>query len=91
MCPIIKKAWAHFINSYKGRTGSIYHDTEEFLEHFDDLNNSCDFKKNEYVLKLFFQAENPSLRKDIEVLDIDEITGGDNDKIRIPLPLGKFR
>ena len=91
MCGWYCMAWAHFINSYKGRTGSIYHDTEEFLEHFDDLNNSCDFKKNEYCLKLFFQAENPSLRKDIEVLDIDEITGGDNDKIRIPLPLGKFR
>lgn len=91
MCGWYCMAWGHFINSFKGRTGSIYHDTEEFLEHFDDLNNSCNFKKNEYILKLFFQAENPSLRKDVEVLDIDEITGGDTDKIRIPLPLGKFR
>ena len=75
---------------HKGRSGSIYHDTEEFLDHFDDLNHSCDFKKNEYILKLFFQSDNPSLKKDIEVIDIDEITSGNEDKIRIPLPLGKI-
>jgi len=91
MCGWYCMAWGHFINSFKGRTGSIYHDTEDFLDHFDDLNNSCDFKKNEYCLKLFFQSENPSLRKDIDVLDIDDITGGDDDKIRIPLPLGRFK
>ncbi len=82
-------AWAHYINAFKGRAGFIYIDTENFLEHFDDLNTSCDFKKNEYILKMFFQSENPSLRKPIDVgIDPNDISK-DGAGIVIPTDLGK--
>jgi len=45
---------------------------------FDDLNKSVDFKKNEYILKHFFRSEDPSLRKEIDVIKpTDSITGED--------------
>jgi hypothetical protein len=68
-------AFLHFINESPYRQKSLYADTEKFLEMFDDLNKSIDFKKNEYVLKHFFQAKDPALRKGVDVLpDVDSIT-----------------
>ncbi len=60
-------ALGHFLTSSKYRTGNLYHDVEEFLEMFDDLNTSIDWKKNEYILKMFFQSENN--KKEIDVLN----------------------
>ena len=60
-------AYLHFINAFPQRSGDLYSDTEAFLSLFDDLNKSCDFKKNEYILKHFFQSSDPSLRKAISV------------------------
>jgi len=60
-------AYLHFINAFPQRSGDLYDDTEGFLSLFDDLNTSCDFKKNEFILKHFFQASDPSLRKPITV------------------------
>lgn len=60
-------AYLHFINAFPQRSGDLYDDTEGFLSLFDDLNTSCDFKKNEYILKHFFVASDPSLRKPISV------------------------
>ena len=40
---------------------------EDFLFFFDDLNQSIDFKKNEYILKHFFESSDPKLRKEIDV------------------------
>lgn len=75
-------AFLHFINVYPQRSKNLYWDTEGFLELFEDLNKSIDFKKNEYILKMFFQPENPAERNPIEVIsDPDEITGGCEDKI----------
>jgi hypothetical protein len=75
-------AFLHFINEFPQRTKSLYWDTEAFLSLFEDLNESIDFKKNEYVLKMFFQSSDPSERKPIEVIsDPNNITGGCNDKI----------
>lgn len=75
-------AYLHFINAYENRSKRLYWDTEEFLSLFEDLNKSTDFKKNEYILKLFFQSEDPSKRKPIEVIaDPDTITGGNEDRI----------
>jgi hypothetical protein len=56
----------------------LYQDVEGFLSLFEDLNKSIDFKKNEYVLKMFFQPKDPKLRKPIEVIaaDTDRITDG---------------
>lgn len=61
-------AWLHFINNFSHRERDIYLDTENFLEFFDDLNKSIDFKKNEYILKLFFQPKDPTKRKEIDVI-----------------------
>jgi hypothetical protein len=71
-------AFLHWINSGFGKTGDIYEDTGSFLEMFDDLNKSVDFKKNEYILKHFFQPKDPKLRKEIEIdLNPSEIVSGD--------------
>jgi len=78
-------AWLHFITAYKGRTGRLYQDTEEFLSLFQDLGTSVDWKQNEFILKLFFQPEDPRERKDIEVLgDPNSITDGDTQELFAP-------
>jgi hypothetical protein len=71
-------AFLHWINSGFAKSGDLYQDTGTFLELFDDLNKSVDFKKNEYVLKHFFQPKDPKLRKEIDVFtNPNEIVGGD--------------
>lgn len=73
-------AFLHFINNFSHRTKDIYSDTDNFLDFFDDLNKSIDFKKNEYILKHFFQPENIKLRKEINIIsDIDNIDNGNED------------
>jgi len=67
-CGFYCLALAHFINSSKYRSGNLYDDVECFLDMFDDLNESVDFKKNEYILKHFFRSEDPSKRKEIDVI-----------------------
>jgi hypothetical protein len=54
------------------------------MDMFDDLNKSCDFKKNEYILKYFFRAEDPSLRKEVDVITSADEKGG-IDMMKIPV------
>ena len=61
-------ALLHYINPSKYKSGNFYQDIETFLGLFDDLNESVDFKKNEYILKHFFQPSDPKLRKEIEIV-----------------------
>lgn len=61
-------ALAHYINTYKGRSGDIYSDSSNFIDLFDDLNTSIDWKKNEYILKQFFQSSDKDKRKPVDVL-----------------------
>lgn len=87
-------AFLHFINNFSNRTRDLYQDTEHFLDFFDDLNKTIDFKKNEYMLKHFFQPKDPSQRKAIEVIadpsTIDTDTNGDRiDMLSIPVSIGK--
>jgi hypothetical protein len=77
-------AFGHFINSSQYRSGMMLMDASTFLEMFDDLNKSVDFKKNEYILKHFFRSEDPSLRKDVDVI-IEEDTPGGVDMMKIPV------
>jgi hypothetical protein len=73
-------AYLHFINNFSHRTKDLHNDTEHFLEFFDDLNKSIDFKKNEFMLKQFFQPKDPKLRKEISIIsNPDSIEDGDND------------
>lgn len=75
-------AFLHFINVYPQRSKNLYWDTEAFLSLFEDLNKSIDWKKNEYILKMFFQPEDETKRKPIEVLaDPNDITNGLTDRI----------
>jgi hypothetical protein len=78
-------AFLHFINAYPQRSKNLYWDSEAFVDLFEDLNKSVDFKKNEYILKMFFQPEDACKRKAIEVFaDPDDITGGSTDKLKPP-------
>ncbi len=71
-------ALLHFINASEYRTKDLYTDVENFLDMFDDLNKSVDFKKNEYILKHFFRSKDPKLRKAIDIIsDTDHITSED--------------
>lgn len=83
-CGFYCLAFAHFINSSKFRSGSLYNDAETFLELFEDLNKSTDFKKNEYILKLFFRSADPELRKEIDVITQDD-TPGELDGFKLPV------
>ena len=58
-------AFLHFINASQFRSQDLYMDVGAFLDMFDDLNKSIDFKKNEYILKHFFQA--PDIKNNIDV------------------------
>ena len=75
-CGFYCLALGHFLNSSKHRSGSLYHDVDAFMEMFEDLNKSVDFKKNEYILKHFFRSEDPSLRKEIDVITSEDEKGG---------------
>ena len=89
-CGFYCLAIAHFINSCKLRTGHLYNDVDTFLEMFDDLNTSIDWKKNEYILKHFFVSSDPKLKKEIDVIkplnsisSEDEKGGKDLQKIEV--------
>jgi len=66
-CGFACLAFLHYINAYGDRTRNLYEDTEDFLELFEDLNTSVDWKQNEYMLKMFFRSSDPTKRKPIEV------------------------
>jgi hypothetical protein len=60
------------------------------MDFFDDLNVEVDFKKNEFILKQFFQSADPALRKQIDVIKpIDSISKesekGGIDMFKIPI------
>jgi hypothetical protein len=68
-------AFLHFINECPHRSRHLITDANTFMEMFDDLNTSKNWKKNEWVLKHFFQSKDPLMRKTVDVLDdnIDEM------------------
>lgn len=87
-CGFYCLAMGHFINASKFRSGHLYNDVESFLDMFDDLNISIDWKKNEYILKHFFRSEDPALRTAIDVIKpLESITSedekGGNDMMKI--------
>lgn len=83
-------AFLHFINSSQYRSKDLFQDVETFLDMFDDLNTSIDFKKNEYILKHFFRSKDLNSRGTIEV-DTDTIVedeeGNRPDLTKIPVGL----
>jgi len=79
-CGYYCAGFLHFINSSIHRKANLYIDTETFLEMFDDLNKSCDWKKNEWVLKNFFRSAKAKDRKEINVMAENIITKGETGK-----------
>ena len=67
ICGFYVLAWLYYITKYEHRNKSLYYDTSQFLDMFDDLNKSVDFKKNEFILKNFFRSANPDERIPITV------------------------
>ena len=91
-CGWFCSAFLHFVNTWDNRTKDFYYDVENFLDLFDDLNTSIDWKKNEWVLKQFFQSKDPSKRKEIDVIsNTNNIMGDDTgkgiDMMRIPVDI----
>jgi hypothetical protein len=81
-------AFLHYINKFDRRTGNLYVDVAQFLDFFEDLNTSADFKKNEFILKHFFQSKDPAKRREIDVFtDINSIDGEDDTGVKIPAEL----
>jgi len=79
-------AFLHFINSSQYRSKDLFTDVSTFLDMFDDLNKSIDFKKNEYILKHFFRNKNIEERTPV---DIDAIVEPDNTRVdMMKLPAG---
>jgi len=87
-------ALSHYINKYSGRTGIFYDDIDDFLDMFDDLNKSIDWKKNEYILKQFFLDEEKDGRINNDVYDktiedYERIIEQDNERLDISkIPVG---
>jgi len=85
-------ALGHFINASQYRSKDLYDDVSNFLDMFEDLNTSVDFKKNEFILKHFFRSEDPKLRKDIDVIaPIENISKQDEkggiDMMKLPVDI----
>jgi hypothetical protein len=87
ICGFYCLGFGHFINSWEGRTGDLYTDTNYFLDLFDDLDKSMDFQKNEYLLKHFFRSSNPKERVPVDVEN--KITKGNTDSINIPININQ--
>jgi hypothetical protein len=71
-------AFLHWVNVFTGRSKDLYVDADAFLEIFEDLNVSKEFKKNEFMLKQFFLSKDPKKRMKVNVdVDVDSIMGED--------------
>ena len=94
-CGFYCLAMAHFICASRYRTNDLYTDVDNFIDMFDDLNHSIDWKKNEYILKMFFQSEDPNKRREIDVFQdhsfydkiLDEDEKGNPDLMKLPVSL----
>lgn len=87
-CGFYCLALGHFINASQHRTKDLYEDVNNFMDMFEDLNTSVDFKKNEFILKQFFRSADPSLRKEIDVENIsNEDEKGGIDMFKIPVDI----
>jgi hypothetical protein len=68
-------AFLHFINSYDGRTKDLYCDCEQFTDLFEDLSESKDHLKNEFILKHFFRSADPDKRKPVTLSQVEQMRG----------------
>lgn len=90
VCGYYVAAYLHFISAFPQRTGDILTDSALFLEMFNDLNEVSDYRKNEWMLRLFFQSGDGKLRglektlmNDDDRFDFSNITQGKDEKIDV--------
>ena len=90
VCGYYVASFLHFITAFPQRTGDILTDSSLFLELFNDLNEVSDYRKNEWMLRLFFQSGDGKLRglektlmNDDERFDFSNITQGKDEKIDV--------
>lgn len=78
-CGYFCLAFLHYINR-KDFGPDLYENTHSFLDLFEDLNKSADYKKNEFILRNFFRPSDPEERK-ARPIDLckDLITHSDED------------
>jgi hypothetical protein len=84
-------AYLHFLYNFPNRTKDVLYDTAIWLDFFVDLETDTNYKKNIFMLKLFFQEQGKSLKgledifKDETLEDIydNRITDGDKDDIKV--------
>jgi len=93
-CGFYCLALGHFITASKYRTNDLYRDVDTFMDMFDDLNHSIDWKKNEYILKHFFLSSDEKSNKEVDVLSqdhsyydkiIEEDSGKGVDLLKLPV------
>lgn len=86
-------SYLHFIYNFPNRTKDILYDTAIWLDFYDDLAIETNYKKNEFILKLFFQEQGKKFKgleevfKDETLEDIydNRITDGDKDDIKVDI------
>jgi hypothetical protein len=86
-CGFFCLAFLHFINHFPHRSKELYRDTDTFLTLFDDLNVSCDWKRNEFILRLFFQSEDVSKRSDLSNVLPKKLNDDPNKKDMMKIPV----
>lgn len=90
VCGYYVAAYLHFITAFPQKTGDILTDSALFLDLFNDLNEVTDYRKNEFILRLFYQSGDGKLRglektlmNDDERFDFSNITQGNNEDIKV--------
>jgi len=84
-------AYLHFLYQFPNRTKDVLYDTAIWLDFFVDLETDTNYKKNIFMLKLFFQEKGKAFKgleeifKDETLEDIydNRITDGDKDDIKV--------
>ena len=94
ICGWYVAAYLHWIAAWLQKTGDILTDSALYLELFNDLNIHTDYRKTEFILRLFYQSGDCKLRglektlmNDDERLGLDfsNVTQGKDENIDVNL------
>ena len=85
-CGYFCLAYLHYINEYAHRANDLFHDTHDFLDYFEDLDSSIDYKKNEFILRQFFMPKDEEERRKMPPIDLNNIMHDDENGAGIRVP-----
>ena len=77
-------AFLYAVTHPRMASGELYADVDQFLQMFDDLNTSTNYKKNEYILKHFFRSSDAAIRVPVSIEEEAHAKGFDNG-LKIPV------